>query len=149
MNPLLLPEYLMEKFKKWSERISETRGGQPLSDITIMGLLIALGIFLSGALYVGTYFEAVPPMINLSPYGYGVYFFYPRALPGGILEQTRLETVYVLLSYLFSGMGTFLLIKGSKAISKRNTTMLFGIILIGISILMIMGLDYLKINSLR
>lgn len=148
MNPLLLPEYLLDKIKRWSERTSGLHGGQLLNTIIVMGLAVALGVFLSGVPYVSTYFEAVPSMIDLSSYGYGIYFFYPRALPGGTLEQTRLETVYLLISYLFAGGGMVLLVKGSRSFSQRDMTVLAGIILIGTSLLMIAVLDYLKTTAL-
>lgn len=148
MNPLLLPEYLMDKMKKWSERISGLHGGELLTTVIVVGLAVALGVFLSGAPYVSTYFEAVPSMIDLSAYGYGIYFYIPRAL-GDPLSQTRLEMVYILISYLFAGAGIFLLARGSRSVSQRNMLVLAGIILIGVSMLMIAVLDHLKMTALR
>jgi hypothetical protein len=148
MNPLLLPEYLMDKIKKWSERASGLQGGQLLNTVIMIGLTITLGVFLSGAPYVSTYFEAVPSMIDLSSYGYGIFFYIPRVL-GDPLSQTRLEMVYVLISYLFAGAGMILMIRASKSISQRNMAILAGIILIALSLLMIVVLDHLKTSALR
>ncbi|MEM2940320.1 MAG: hypothetical protein QW304_02050 [Thermoproteota archaeon] len=148
MNPLLLPEYLMDKIKKWSEKTSGFYGGQLLNMAIVVGLTVALGVFLSGAPYVSTYFEAVPSMIDLSSYGYGIFFYLPRVL-GDPLSQTRLEMVYVLISYLFAGAGMILMIRASRSVSQRSMTILAGSILIALSLLMIVVLDYLKTTALR
>lgn len=148
MNPLLLPEYLMEKIKKWSEKAGGVRRGEFVNMLILIGLTVAIGVFLSGVTYVITYFRAVPWMIDLSSYGYGVYFYIPRAL-GDYLSQTGLEMIYVLISYFFAGMGTILLVRGSRSVSQKNTIIIFGIILLTISLLMIVGLDYLKSTALR
>ncbi|NHV99326.1 MAG: hypothetical protein HA496_06690 [Thaumarchaeota archaeon] len=148
MNPLLLPEYLMDKIKKWSEKTSGIRRGEIVNMLILTGLTIAMGVFLSGATYVITYFQATPWMIDLSSYGYGVYFYIPRAL-GDYLSQTILEMVYVFISYLFAGMGVILLVRGSRSVSQKKMFIMFGITLLTISLLMIMGLDYLKTSALR
>ncbi|MBO3841856.1 MAG: hypothetical protein FGF48_05505 [Candidatus Brockarchaeota archaeon] len=148
MNPLLLPEYLMEKIRRWSEKAGVIRRGEFVNMLILIGLTIAIGAFLSGATYVITYFQAVPWMIDLSSYGYGVYFYIPRAL-GDYLSQTGLEMIYILISYLFAGMGTILLVRGSRSVSQKNTIIIFGLILLAISLLMIVGLDYLKSTALR
>jgi magnesium-transporting ATPase (P-type) len=148
MNPLLLPEYLMEKIRRLSEKTVRVRKGELLNMLILMGLTVTIGVFLSGATYVITYFQAVPWMIDLSSYGYGVYFYIPRAL-GDYLSQTSLEMIYVLISYLFAGMGVILLVRGSRSVSQKNTIIIFGIVLLTISLLMIVGLDYLKTSALR
>ncbi len=148
MNPLLLPEYLMERIRKWSEKTAGIRRGDLLNTIILLGLTVTTGAFLSGVPYVITYFKAVPWMIDLTSYGYGVYFYMPRAL-GDPLSQTGLEMVYMLISYLFAGMGMILLIRGSRTISQRNITMIAGTLLLAIALLMIVGLDYLKTAALR
>jgi hypothetical protein len=148
MNPLLLPEYLMEKIRRWSEKAGGVRREEMLSMIILVGLTITIGVFLSGATYVITYFKAVPWMIDLTSYGYGVYFYIPRAL-GDYLSQTSLEMIYILISYLFAGIGVTLLIRGSRSVSQRNTVVIFGIIFLTISLVMIVGLDYLKTQALR
>lgn len=139
----------MDKIKKWSERTSGLHGGQLLNTIIVIGLAVTLGVFLSGAPYVSTYFEAVPSMIDLTPYGsqYGVYFYMPNALDQ--LSQTKLEMVYVLIAYLFAGAGMILLARGSRSISQRNMIMLSGTILIALSLLMIVVLNYLRMSALR
>ncbi|MGB9718334.1 MAG: hypothetical protein ACPL4E_07840 [Thermoproteota archaeon] len=148
MNPLLLPEYLMEKMRRLSEKAVRVRKGELLNMLILMGLTVIIGVLLSGATYVITYFQAVPWMIDLSSYGYGVYFYIPRAL-GDYLSQTSLEMIYVLISYLFAGMGLILLVRGSRSVSQKNTIIIFGIVLLTISLLMIVGLDYLKTSALR
>jgi len=148
MNPLLLPEYLMEKIRRFSEKTVRVRKGELLNMLILMGLTVTIGVFLSGATYVVTYFQAVPWMIDLSSYGYGVYFYIPRAL-GDYLSQTSLEMIYVLISYLFAGVGVILLVRGSRSVSQKNTIIIFGIVLLTISLLMIVGLDYLKTSALR
>ncbi len=148
MNPLLLPEYLMEKIRRLSEKTVRVRKGELLNMLILMGLTVTIGVFLSGATYVVTYFQAVPWMIDLSSYGYGVYFYIPRAL-GDYLSQTSLEMIYVLISYLFAGMGVILLVRGSRSVSQKNTIIIFGMVLLTISLLMIVGLDYLKTSALR
>jgi len=145
MNPLLLPEYLMEKIRKWSERATALREGELWNIVILAGLTVTIGIFLSGAPYVATYFEEVKRYdVNLL-YGYGV-FFLPRSA-GDILSQTSYEMMYVLISYLLSGISVFILVKGSKSISQKDTLLLAGIFLLAISMLLILGLDYLKINT--
>ena len=144
MNPLLLPEYLMEKVKKWSEKITLHRE-ESWNIIILAGLTIALGVFLSGAPYVITYFEEVKRYDNSLLYGYGI-FFLPKAA-GEILNQTSYEMIYVLISYLLLGASILILAKGSKSVSQKNTLILTGVILLAISVLLILGLDYLKINT--
>ncbi|MEM3712528.1 MAG: hypothetical protein QXR97_03215 [Thermoproteota archaeon] len=144
MNPLLLPEYLMEKVRKWSEKLALRR--EELWNIAILaGLTIALGVFLSGAPYVMTYFEEVRRYDNGLLYGYGI-FFLPRAA-GETLVQTSYEMVYVFISYFLLGIGVFILAKGSKSISQKDILILTGVTLLTISLLLIVGLDYLKINT--
>ncbi|MCS7138926.1 MAG: hypothetical protein NZ873_02590 [Crenarchaeota archaeon] len=144
MNPLLLPEYLMEKLKKWIEK-KALRKEDFWNIAAIAGLTIALGLFLSGAPYVITYFEEVKRYDTGLLYGYGI-FFLPRAA-GEILNQTSYEMIYVLISYLLSGVGVFVMVKGSKSISQKNTILLTGVILVAISLLLILGLDYLKMTT--
>lgn len=148
MNPLLLPEYLMEKIGRLSEKAVRVRKGELLNMLILIGITVTIGVFLSGATYVITYFQAVPWMIDLSSYGYGVYFYIPRAL-GDYLSQTSLEMIYVLISYLFAGMGVILLVRGSRSVSQKNTIIIFGIVLLTVSLLMMVGLDYLKTSALR
>lgn len=138
----------MEKIRKWSEKAGVIRRGEFVNMPILIGLTIAIGAFLSGATYVITYFQTVPWMIDLSFYGYGVYFYIPRTL-GDYLSQTGLEMIYILISYLFAGMGTILLARGSRSVSQKNTIIIFGLILLTISLLMIVGLDYLKSTALR
>lgn len=144
MNPLLLPEYLMDKVKKWSEKVSPHRE-ELWSIIIFASLTVALGVFLSGAPYVVTYFEEVRRYDNGLLYGYGI-FFLPKAV-GEVLKQTSYEMIYVLISYLLLGTSVLILAKGSKSVSQKNTLILTGVILLAISVLLILGLDYLKINT--
>lgn len=145
MNPLLLPEYLVEKIRRRSEGVRILRGGELWNIVTLAGLAIATSIFLSGAPYVSNYFGEVQRYdVNLL-YGYGI-FFVPRAV-GDILIQTSYEMMYVLISYLLSAAGVFILVKGSKSISQKNMLILTGIFLLAISTLLILGLDYLKTNT--
>lgn len=148
MNPLLLPEYLMEKIKEWSKKVAGVRKGELVDISILLGLTVTIGAFLSGVAYVITYFKAVPWMIDLTPYGYGVYFYIPRVL-GDPLSQTGLEMIYVLISYIFGGIGVILMAKGSKSVFQKNTVKILGMILLTISLLMIVGLDYLKMVALR
>jgi hypothetical protein len=141
MNLLLLPEYLMDKIREWSERKGLLREGELWNIVTIAGISVALGVFLSGAPYVITYFGEVQRYDRLLSAG---VFFIPRADP---LIQTSYEMMYVLISYIFSSIGVFILVKGSKSISYRNTLILTGIALLAISMLLILGLDYLKMNT--
>lgn len=140
----------MDKIRKWSERAGGLHGSRIFDIVIGMGLAVTLGAFLSGAPYVGTYFEAVPWMIDLSVYNpnLGIYFYMPRGL-GDYLSQTKLEMIYVLLSYLFAGAGVVLLLRGSRMVSQKNVTTLSGIILIVISLLMIITLDYYKTVPLQ
>lgn len=144
MNPLLLPEYLIERFKKWSEKASMHRE-ELWSIIILASLITALGIFLSGAPYVVTYFEEVRRYDNGLLYGYGI-FFLPKAA-GEVLKQTSYEMIYVLISYLLLGTSVLILARGSKTVSQKNTLILTGVILLVISVLLLLGLDYLKINT--
>ncbi|MGQ9478500.1 MAG: hypothetical protein ACUVQ0_00545 [Thermoproteota archaeon] len=148
MNPLLLPEYLVERFRKLGEKIGATYERIMLDIIMAIGLLIFIVSLLSGALYVSTYLESVPWLIDLTRYGYGIYFFMPRAI-GDPLSQTAMETIYISMAYFFGGLGAFVLWKGSKTILQRNTVIIFGISLVAISMLMLLVLDYLKLFSLR
>jgi len=147
MNPLLLPEYLMEKIRRLGEKAGGVRREELLNMVIPVGLTIIIGVFLSGATYVITYFKAVPWMIDLTSYGYGVYFYIPRAL-GDPLSQTSLEMIYILISYLFAGIGLILLIRGSRSVSQRSTIVMLGITFLTISLVMIVGLDYLKTKPL-
>jgi len=145
MNPLLLPEYLMDKIRKLSGRVSVLREGELWNIIMLVGLTVTISIFLSGAPYIATYFEEVKRYDISLLYGYGV-FFLPRSA-GDTLTQTSYEMIYVLVSYLLAGIGIFILVRGSKSISHGNMLVLAGVFLIAISVLLILGLDYLKIYT--
>jgi len=146
MNPLLLPEYLMERFRKWSEKVRLLREEGLMNNITVIGLAIVLGIFLSGAPYVVTYFDYVRKYYDTPLlYGYGL-FFLPRSA-GDPLSQTTYEMIYVLISYTIASISIFILAKGSKSISRRNILTMTGIVLLVISLLLIVGLDYLKLYT--
>jgi magnesium-transporting ATPase (P-type) len=145
MNPLLLPEYIMEKIKRWSERRSWFHGGSLWNIIIIIGLTIVLGILLSGAPYVVTYFEEVRRYDAGLLYGYNIFFMPSTA--GERLSQTSYEMIYVIISYILLGTGFLILVRGSKTISQKNITILTGIILLVIALLLIQVLDHLKITT--
>jgi len=136
----------MEKIRRLGEKAGGVRREELLNMVIPVGLTIIIGVFLSGAIYVITYFKAVPWMIDLTSYGYGVYFYIPRAL-GDPLSQTSLEMIYILISYLFAGIGLLLLIRGSRSVSQRSMIVMLGITFLTISLVMIVGLDYLKTRS--
>lgn len=136
----------MEKIRRLGEKAGGVRREELLNMVIPVGLTIIIGVFLSGATYVITYFKAVPWMIDLTSYGYGVYFYIPRAL-GDPLSQTSLEMIYILISYLFAGIGLLLLIRGSRSVSQRSMIVMLGITFLTISLVMIVGLDYLKTRS--